>query len=297
MEENKKMEVEPDWLPEGYRTDEIKGGRIERMEYETMTPGPNPKKTRKILNVYVPEGYDAAESTVKYDVFYLMHGGGENENTLLSGPGQPSELKNIFDHMIATHELRPMIVVTPTWYVEDNEDIRYMANIFYEELVRDVMPLVESTYHTYAKDTTPEGMKASREHRAFGGFSMGGACTWMVYLNCMEYFKYYMPLSGDCWALVMRGGIEKTVETVNLLVEAAKEAKQKNLDFVLACATGTEDIAYPNMVPQLEEMKKHTDEFTTGENGNLSFLTKQGATHWWHYVYEYIYRLLPTFFN
>lgn len=297
MEENKKIEVDPDWIPEGYRTNEIPGGKIVKVPYWRITSGEEPTRMIKELLVYLPEGYDENDTDTKYNIFYLMHGGGENQFTLFNGPDQSSELKNIFDHMIQEKEIPPMIIATPTWYVEGHEDIRYMANIFYEELVRDVIPMVEGTYHTYATDTTKEAIAASREHRAFGGFSMGGACTWMVYLNCMDYFKYYMPLSGDCWVLEMRGGIEKPVETAALLAETAKKAKEKQQEFILACATGTEDIAYPNMIPQLEEMKKLDSLFTTGEDGNLSFLTKQGATHWWHYVYEYIYRILPTFFQ
>ena len=121
-----------------------------------------------------------------------MHGGGENENTIFSND---VNLHLILDHMIMNGDIEPMIVVTPTF-----NGGNCTAQNFYREFRENVIPFVESKYSTYAESTTPEGIAASRMHRAFGGFSMGAVATWAVMVNCLDYVGYFMPLSGDHWS-------------------------------------------------------------------------------------------------
>ena len=70
------------------------------------------------LNVYLPYGYDESK---QYNIFYLMHGGGENENTIFSSD---VKLNNILDHMIMNGQLEPLIVVTPTFNKCEGPDLR-----------------------------------------------------------------------------------------------------------------------------------------------------------------------------
>ncbi|MBQ1464674.1 MAG: glycoside hydrolase, partial [Ruminococcus sp.] len=79
------------------------------------------------LNVYLPYGYDPNK---QYNIFYLMHGGGENENTIFS---KDVKLANILDHMIMNGELEPLIVVTPTFNKTE-------AGKFYDEFRKSVVP-------------------------------------------------------------------------------------------------------------------------------------------------------------
>ena len=60
-----------------------------------------------------------------------------------------------------------------------------------------MIPAVESKYSTYAESVTKEGLEASRDHRGFGGFSMGSVNTWNTFRYCMDYFRYFMPMSGS----------------------------------------------------------------------------------------------------
>lgn len=183
----------------------------------------------KHLNLYLPYGYDHEDASKKYNVFYMMHGGGENENLLFGGPGQNRELKNILDHMIANGDIEPLIVVTPTFYgvknnLENDPEKSHVEELdhplplmetdfYHDELVNDLLPFVEAKYHTYAGSGSEEELKASREHRGFGGFSMGSVTTWNVFIHALDYFKYFMPLSGDCWALAQKAEGEKAEET------------------------------------------------------------------------------------
>ena len=79
-----------------------------------------------------------------------------------------------------------------------------------KELVEDLLPAVESKFHTYAETMTPAGFKATREHRAFGGFSMGSVTTWYAFIENLPYFSKFVPLSGDSWAIEQMGGETKT---------------------------------------------------------------------------------------
>ena len=280
-------------VPVEYKAESKQKGTIERLEYKAANLK-NGKDLKK-LNVYLPYGYDAKDKTKKYNVLYLMHGGGENENLLFGGPGQSKELKKILDNMIANGDIEPLIVVTPTFYGGKN-DVAY----FHEELMQNVVPLVELKYNTYLESSKQKDLKASREHRAFGGFSMGSVTTWNTFIHCLDYFKYYLPLSGDCWVMGQTAGSSKAKETAEYLAKVAKDAGYGPKDYYLFCATGDADIAYPNMKPQMDEMMKLKDSFIFSADinkGNTYFLVCEGGTHAWNWVNQYIYDILPDLFQ
>ena len=300
-------------VPEEYRSEHEKKGSIESLHYHV----PNLENSdTKHLNVYLPYEYNAADTNRRYNVLYLMHGGGEDENLLFGGPGENRELKNILDHMIANGDMEPLIVVTPTFYgVKNNlkndpvrshvETIDHPLPIveteyFHDELVNDIIPMIETKYNTYAASANKEDLKASRGHRAFGGFSMGSVTTWYVYINCLDYVKYFMPLSGDCWALAQKAEGKMAKETAEYLAKAAEAAGYTPGDYYLLCATGKKDIAYPNMKPQMDCMKELTDSFIytpDTKKGNFYFIECEEGVHAWHWVNQYIYDILPDLFN
>jgi S-formylglutathione hydrolase FrmB len=245
-----------------------------------------------------------------------MHGGSENENLIFGGPGQNRELKNILDNMIANGDIEPIIVVTPTFYgVKNgfkNTTVLYPdesndhplpiveTEYFHDELINDLIPFVETKYNTYAASANKEDLKASRGHRAFGGFSMGSLTTWYIYINCLDYFKYFIPLSGDCWALAQKAKGDMAKETAEYLAKVAKDAGYTPKDYYLFCATGNLDIAYPNMKPQIDAMKELTDSFiysSDTKEGNFYFLSCDGGIHTWYWVNQYIYDILPDLFK
>ncbi|WP_010250451.1 endo-1,4-beta-xylanase [Acetivibrio cellulolyticus] len=276
-------------LPSEYKVTSSKQGTIEKLSY---TWGSDTKN----FYVYLPNGYNQSDTSKKYNVVYLMHGGGEDETLLFGGPGQNKELKVIIDNMIAKGDIEPAIFVTPSFYKGNND-----VATFHEELSKTIIPLVETKYNTYLKSKSTEDMKASRDHRAFGGFSMGSVCTWYTYINCLEYIKYYMPYSGDCWAVTGGAGTTGASQTASYLASIPKKYGYKAPhDYKLFCATGSEDIAYPNMKPQMDELKKLTDTFIYSNDpieGNFYFMVANGGTHWWGYVNQYIYNILPDLFK
>lgn len=261
--------------PNNYLNPCAQSGRVVKEYYNGI-------RGNKALNVYLPYGYDENK---KYNIFYLMHGGGENENTIF---GNDVNLQYILDNMIMNGELEPMIVVTPTFNGNGSE-----AQNFYEEFRASVIPFVEGKYSTYAKSTSAADIAASRRHRAYGGFSMGAVSTWNVFLNCLDICAYYMPLSGDLWY----GNSNQ--EKAQRIDKAISDSKLSKRDYFIFAATGSDDIAYPNIGPQIEAMRPsgyfdYTSDFS---KGNLYFMVAPGLTHWWGYVRHYVYDALPYFFH
>ncbi|QSF48012.1 Ig-like domain-containing protein [Paenibacillus tianjinensis] len=280
-------------VPDEYRLESSKPGTIESLSY-TATNLNNGKDAKK-LNVYLPYGYNASDASKKYNVLYLMHGGGENENLIFGGPGESKEMKKILDNMIAKGDIEPLIVVTPTFYGGKNE-----PEFFHEELMKEIVPMVETKYRTYAASASVADLKASRAHRAFGGFSMGSVTTWYTFINCLDYFKYYMPLSGDSWIMGQRGGGTMPKETAAYLANVARQSGYTPKDYYVFSATGSLDIAYPNMKPQIDAMKQIKESFiysSDTKKGNFYFIVSDGGTHAWNWVNQYIYDILPDLFK
>lgn len=280
-------------LPDEYRLDNEKQGTIERLSYNFADVDDG--TIVKDVNIYLPYGYDPSNKSKKYNVLYLMHGGGENVNTIFGGPGESKELMKILDNMIAKGDIEPLIVVTPSFYGGKNDG---NVELFHEELTSEIIPLVETKYNTYLKSTSLQDMKASREHRAFGGFSMGSMTTWNVFANCLDYVKYYMPL---CAGFRFQAQNSDEQSSAEFLASVAKNSGYKvPKDFKIFAASGSADIAHPGMEPQMNEMRELTDTFiysSDTKKGNLYFIVCDGGTHAWGYVNQYIYNILPDLFE
>ncbi|MBO5383491.1 MAG: hypothetical protein J6A30_04245 [Ruminococcus sp.] len=238
------------------------------------------------LNVYLPYGYDQNK---KYNIFYFMHGMGDNENSLLYNDN--GEMQRVFDNMIKNGDIEPMIIVTPTFNKCSN-DTFYNAENFYKEFRESVVPFVEGKYSTYAASNSMEDIKASRMHRAYGGFSMGSVSTWAVFENCVDIVGYFLPMSGaHHWGT---GNAD-----AGALARAVDKAGLKKNEYFIMSATGTSDFAYSVLASQIEAMKKQSQfEYTSDfSKGNFWFILANGGEHSWYYVRQYIYNCLPFFFR
>ncbi|MDE5746361.1 MAG: hypothetical protein K2I21_02145, partial [Acetatifactor sp.] len=168
-------------------------GTIEKISYTTYDYYGDGSEIEKYANVYLPYGYDKEK---KYNVLYLMHGIGGDENEW-GMTGSASKVKIIMDNLIYNGDIEPFIVVTPNGrsgadFANTNADY----NSFYEfgkELRNDLIPYIESHYATYGQYGEEDyDMKADREHRAMAGLSMGGMQTINIvmceFLDIISYF-------------------------------------------------------------------------------------------------------------
>ena len=271
-------------------------GTLQRLDYV----GAN--GVRKYAQVYLPFGYDT-EPERRYDVLYLMHGGGGNPDTWLDS----CPIKNMLDFAIASGEAKPLIVVFPCFYgterrrggAVDAPFEHQCVLTFQRELTENLLPAAEGAFRTWAEGTDPASLKRARDHRAFGGFSMGSVNTWYAFSLHFDYFSVFLPLSGDCWALDIMGGSKDSAGTARMLRDSVLSRGFGPEDFRIYAATGTEDIACPNMTPQIEAMKALDDVFRFSADpgaGNFHFLLAEGMIHSYHDVCRYFYYYLPFLF-
>lgn len=243
----------------GYFFERKRGGRIEKISYKTKNYAGEGETYEKNAMVYLPAGYEPKDGAKKYDIVYLMHGGGDDEQWYFGDGEYASDLKCILDNMIANGDLPPCIVCTPTYRnpycASETESLKY----FCHEFQKDLIPTVEGKYHTYYDASS---VKDSRWHRAFGGFSMGAATTWWIFEQCMDAVAKFMPISGDSWC----GGATGEKKVMHLS-EAVRKQGYSEEDFLLFYGCGDEgDIAYNNVTSQVKAMKSGKGIFRYCEN-------------------------------
>jgi enterochelin esterase-like enzyme len=146
--------------------------------------------------VYTPPEYDK-DTTKRYPVLYLQHGGGEDET------GWPNQGKTnlIMDNLIAEGKARPFIIVMDngTWRMpgQDRPPRRGerpsgtwppagWADGFKKTLLEDIIPMIDANYRTLA----------DQPHRAMAGLSMGGMQTRVITLANPDMFSYIGIFSG-----------------------------------------------------------------------------------------------------
>ncbi len=282
-------------IPEEYFTPAQEQGTIERLSYQTyesMSYESRTTQLEKTAYVYLPYGYTEEK---QYHVFYLMHGGWSNETTYLGTPEHPNVLKNVIDHGIQEGKMKPMIVVCPTYNNESPEDsgdyglaLRLTDN-YHNELVNDLIPAVEGKYRTYAEGTSLKELKESRDYRAFAGFSMGSVTTWHTFQYCMDYFRYFLPSSGN---LTSDGAYME-----NLVTDAGYEAE----DFFIYAMSGTEDFAYGSFSSQIQGMLEGPQgifkDVDHEKDGNLAYRVQEGNSHDGDAAMQYIYNGLIWIWN
>lgn len=233
-------------------------GTIEHITYPSYDYFGDGSALEKPANVYLPYGYD---ETKQYNVLYLMHGIGGDENEW-GMVGNTSQIKMIMDNLIFNGDIEPFIVVTPNGrsgadFANKSSDY----NSFYEfgkELRNDLIPYIESHYATYGK-AGEEGydMKADREHRAMAGLSMGGMQTINIGMcECLDIIGWFGAFSAAPTSYPAADVVKKIDEQF-----PDEEIKY----FYNIC--GTDDaIAYQSSSTAAKKLPQLSDRFQDGEN-------------------------------
>ena len=255
-------------------------GTVEEVLYSTRAYATDGRDVQKRALVYLPYGYD---ETKHYNILYLMHGPGDDENYWLkTHPGN----KVMLDQLIATGNIEPLIVVTPTFYVEDDlkdTGLDPLTYSFREELRNDLMPVVEGTYSTYAETLDDDGFTASRDHRAFAGLSRGAVTTYhSAFCGSLDWFSWFGTFSGSRTdADYFRGTLQS-------------EAFQDYPIHYLYVTSGTFDFALPRQLQDNTALLSIEKRLTTGVNTDMDvFPMRYHSIGNWHLA---LYNLLQRIF-
>ena len=163
--------------PQGFDQERegIAKGTVQLIEYQSESVG----TTRK-ANVYLPPKYDAKK---KYNVLYLLHGIGGDENEWYKDGGVPHI---IMDNLYADGKVADMIVVMPNGRAQkDDSRAGGMGSFrafgdFDKDLIGSLIPYIEKNFSVYT----------DKDHRAIAGLSMGGGQSLNFGLGHMDVFAY-----------------------------------------------------------------------------------------------------------
>lgn len=135
--------------------------------------------------LYTPPGYD--NSTEKYPVLYLLHGGGEDQR----GWATQGKTDLILDNLIAEQKAKPMLIVMMDGNLGGAGGFGEQAlRMFENELKQAVIPFVEKNYRVLSDSKS----------RALAGLSMGGLQTLYAGIKNTNMFSYLGVFSSGWWA-------------------------------------------------------------------------------------------------
>ena len=223
-------------------------GTIQELTYEQAYEGVTYEKEAL---VYVPASYTPG---VPANIVYLTHGWWGTADGLAEG------VAPVVDQLTSAGSIAPTIVVFATYYpdrsfaTEDYEDDYALNRFFATTEIDTLIKTVESHYTTFARgDTSDESLRASRRHRAFGGFSMGATTTWDVFALRPQYFYGYIPMAGESW--IGREEDADSAQIAQLVTAGAERAHYGPRDFLILASVGSEDPALWDMSPQLAQLR------------------------------------------
>ena len=178
------------------------------------------------LHVWTPAGYE--KFTDKLPVLYLVHGGGDTDN---SWPGVGAA-GLILDNLMAEGKMKPMVVVMPNGSIE-MPDGNFVGEVpvFAKDMVASIIPFIENNYPVYT----------DQANRAMAGLSMGGMETLEVTLNNPELFSYVWVLSAS-----FAPGNKDVYEYERMRLKKEADRYNRNFKQLVFTQGGPSDIAYNN---------------------------------------------------
>lgn len=272
-------------------------GKIEKIEYDTETYDPgNSQKIHKWANVYLPYDYDPEK---KYNVLYLMHGGGENADTWIKGDniyGDYTHNRDMLNRLFEDGYCEPCIIVNPTFYrpegAPEPSNAMDLTILFQYELRNDLIPAVEAQYSTYAGgDVSIESLKASRMHRGFAGLSMGSNTTYhSAFFGNYDLFAWYAPYSGYFGT---ENGNDADADRFNKIIEEG-EANGMPLGYIY-CGNGSDDFALSGQLDLMQKALVRSNILIPGRN--FDFVIIPGGIHDMNQWHIHFYNTLKIFFT
>lgn len=262
-------------------------GTIQEITYEQAYEGVTYEKEAL---VYVPASYTPG---VPANIVYLTHGWWGSADGLAEG------VAPVVDQLTSNGSIAPTLVVFATYYpdrsfaTDDYEDDYALNRFFATTEIDTLINAVESRYTTFARgDTSDQSLRASRRHRAFGGFSMGATTTWDVFTLRPQYFYGFMPMAGESW--IGREEEADSPRIAELVTAGVERAHYGPRDFLILASVGSEDPALWDMTPQIDELREDYPDLMTEDS--LQMWIDEGESHSMTSVGNQVAHDLPLLF-
>lgn len=243
-------------------------GEIREVWYQSSTLG-----MQRRMHVYTPPGYDSSRD--RYPVFYLLHGGGDED----SGWTTIGRAGFIIDNLLAEKKAKPMIVVMPNGSLPRPANsppnpaaTAALQDRFTNELMKDVIPVVEKNFRTLT----------GRDNRAIAGLSMGGGQTTRVVTSFPDQFAYI-----GIWSAGVNPQTNADFEERNAAFLASADKLNKQIK-VLSISVGDKDFTLAGSKNLNEVLKKH---------GIKNDIQITGGGHTWINWRRYLNQFAQTLFR
>lgn len=196
--------------------------------------------------MYTPPGYDQ-NTNQNYPVFYLLHGGGEDQR----GWATQGKTDIILDNLIADKKAVPMIIVMVDGNMPVHSFGADVLKLFEQELTQCIVPFVEKNYR----------VKTGAENRALAGLSMGGIQTLYAGVYNTNLFAYLGVFSSG-WIQNMHTDIANNQYA---FLRNNADTINANLKQLWISMGGPEDIAWQNCKTMMAEFDKAKIKYTYSE--------------------------------
>lgn len=253
---------------------------------------------RKVY-IYTPPGY-AKDAETRYPVFYLQHGGGEDQRVWI----EMGRANLILDNLLAAGKVKPMIVVMETSAVGPPPVMRPPqprpagaaaprrggfgfpagGGLYGKLMINDLIPWVDSNFRTLA----------DKDHRAMAGLSMGGMITQAVAMSNPDKFAYVGLFSGDVAAMgAFNQKADGTVAPLDLktiyngtMADPAKFDKEFKV-FFFSCGS----------LERPKNLEEHQKQLVAAGITNSYAYVSPGTAHEWQTWRRSLYAFAPLLFR
>ncbi|KQW99716.1 esterase [Flavobacterium sp. Root420] len=181
------------------------------------------------MYVYTPPGYE--NSTEKYPVLYLLHGGGEDQ----TGWATQGKANLILDNLIADKKAKPMVIAMLDGNMGNSGGVagfnENALKAFENELKTGAIPFIESNFK----------VATDAKNRALAGLSMGGLQTLYAGVKNSDLFSAIGVFSSGWWA----NNATLSAPQYEFMKNNAATINSNIKNFWISMG-GKEDIAYEN---------------------------------------------------
>ncbi|MBD5210539.1 MAG: esterase [Bacteroidales bacterium] len=234
--------------------------------------------TDRRLTVYTPADYET--SGRNYPVLYLLHGMGGDENAW-SELGRATQ---ILDNMIASGEVRPMIVVMPNGNVDmpaapgeshlgltvPTPQLPHTMEGTYEKSFPEIVSFIDANYRT----------RRDKASRAIAGLSMGGFHSLHISKDYPDMMDYVGLFSAAVWPFM------EEAKATYADTEAKLEKQFADAPRLYYIAIGSDDFLY--------DTNKQYRALLDSKGYPYTYIETPGGhmwKNWRHYLVDFLPRL------